>query len=77
MRFIVYCLIASQQMIRGQNNMSIELSNPTLWKVLNEARKLCDDLEKPFDLDKVGVTTDYGTHVVLYYRDEEEEDDDD
>lgn len=53
--------------------MSIELSNPTLWEVLNEARKLCHDLEKPFDLNKIGLSTDYGTHVILYHKDEDED----
>lgn len=47
-----------------------ELQTPTLADVIMAGRRLCHTMGIPFDEFKIGVTTDYGTNVVVYIIDE-------
>lgn len=45
----------------------IYLDSPSLMELFDEARKLCSNLDQPFDMSRIRVTTDFGTNVVIYY----------
>ena len=52
----------------------IYLDSPSLMELFDESRKLCSNLDKPFDMSKIRVTTDFGTNVVVYYDEDNEND---
>lgn len=49
----------------------IYLNCPTLKILLRSCQDLCDNLNVPYDTDKIKVSTDYGTKVIIYYKSEE------
>ncbi len=45
----------------------VYLHNPSLKELLLESVELCIKLKVPYDPEKIRVTTDYGTKVMIYY----------
>ena len=50
---------------------SIDLHCPSLAEVILAGKKLCKHKGIPFDDMIVHVTTDYGTHTVVYLEEED------
>jgi hypothetical protein len=55
----------------NEEEKTMILNNPTLKILLKGCQDLCDNLNVPYDTDKIIVTTDYGTKVIIYYESEE------
>lgn len=53
----------------------IMLHTPTLFEIQTAGKMLCNYLKKPYNEFCIGVGTDYGTNVVIYYYEDEEHDD--
>lgn len=44
----------------------------TLKQLLREAEDLCYEHDVEYDERKIMITTDYGSHVVIFYRGKDE-----
>ena len=44
----------------------------TLKQLLREAEDLCYEHHVEYDERKIFVTTDYGSHVIIFYREKDE-----
>lgn len=54
-------------MIDSNNYKDVYLHNPSLKELLLESVELCIRLKVPYDPEKIKITTDYGTKVVVFY----------
>lgn len=55
-------------MIDSDNYKDVYLHNPSLKELLLESVELCIRLKVPYDPEKIKVTTDCGTKVVVFYE---------
>lgn len=45
----------------------------TLKTLIREAEDLCYEHNFPYDERKIMIATDYGSHVIIFYREKDEE----
>ena len=49
------------------DDKDVYLHNPSLKELLLESVELCIRLKVPYDPEKIKVSTNFGTKVVIYY----------
>jgi hypothetical protein len=62
------------KLMSNQNTIEKELyaSDLSLKQLLREAEDLCYEHHVEYDERKIFVTTDYGSHVIIFYREKDE-----
>ena len=60
------------QRLSEDDHKDVYLYSPTLKDLLRECEDLCYRLKVPYDPNKIKITTDFGTKVVVFYDGETE-----
>lgn len=58
-------------MIYEENEKEIYLQDATIADIVHEAKKLCSKNKIEYDPFSIGVSTDYGSNIVVYIKEKE------